>query len=123
MMQVTDMDNMQTVGTANDLTMSSELAATIPPPTDFSLLVTTHPGTNGASGAANESSPYPVSSSNSPLRQHRFGLSGESGIEWLGTPSRQPPVTLIRGNSLSQQQQQQASTQQQSQGVHFDLKM
>lgn len=119
MMQVTDMDTMNSVGTANDLTMSSDLGATIPPPTDFGLPpppAGTGSGVNEANGVTPQ---YPSAMSNtgSPMRQHHFGLSGESGIEWLGSPSRKPPMTLVRGSSSPQQSQQQGPA------VHFDLKM
>ncbi|KAM7535601.1 hypothetical protein Aperf_G00000097228 [Anoplocephala perfoliata] len=120
MMQVSDVDTMTAVGTANDLTMSSDLGATIPPPTDFGLPqpppVGTSSGVNEAHGVAPQ---YPSAMPNtgSPMRQHNFGLSSESGIEWLGSPSRKPPVTLVRGSSSPQQNQQQTPA------VHFDLKM
>uniref|UniRef100_A0A158QHR9 Fibronectin type-III domain-containing protein n=1 Tax=Rodentolepis nana TaxID=102285 RepID=A0A158QHR9_RODNA len=112
-MQVTDMDTINAVGTSNDLTMSSDLGATIPPPTDFGL----PPPPPQSGQEANVMGPqYP----SSQIRHH-FGLSGESGIEWLGSPSRQPPVTLIRGSSSPQSQN--PNNQQQGPGVHFDLKM
>lgn len=107
------MDTMNAVGTSNDLTMSSDLGATIPPPTDFGL---PPPSPQSGQDVNAVASQY----SGSQIRQHHFGLSGESGIEWLGSPSRQPPVTLIRGSSSPQSQNQ---NKQQGPGVHFDLKM
>ena len=112
MVQVTNVDSTNAVATANDLAMSSDLVATIPPPTDFGLSpspVVAAINTTEISGSGQ----YPSTSAASPLRHH-FGLSGESGIQWLESPSRQPPVTPVRsGHNVTEQ----------SPGVHFDLKM
>lgn len=132
MMQVTDMDSMNAVGASNDLTMSSDLGATIPPPTDFGLPPPPPQQQQQQHQSGQDMNPMTSQYSGSPMRHH-FGLSGESGIEWLGSPTRQPPVTLIRGSSTSSQGQNQQSNQnqqsqqsqptQQGPGVHFDLKM
>lgn len=111
MVRVNEAESVNVVDTANDLTMSSDLVATIPPPTDFGL--PPHPNSVVCTKETSDATQHPASSTNSPLKQHHFKLSGESGIEWLGSPSRQPSVTLVRGGTSMQQ----------TPGVHFDLKM
>uniref|UniRef100_A0A915EUR2 Nephrin n=1 Tax=Echinococcus canadensis TaxID=519352 RepID=A0A915EUR2_9CEST len=111
LMRVNNMESVNVVDTANDLTMSSDLVATIPPPSDFGL--PPHPNAVAGPRETNSAAQYAASSASSPIRQHHFGLSGESGIEWLGSPSHKPPVNMVRGSSSTQQ----------TPGVHFDLKM
>uniref|UniRef100_A0A5K3ERS8 Nephrin n=1 Tax=Mesocestoides corti TaxID=53468 RepID=A0A5K3ERS8_MESCO len=120
--QVTDMDAVNAVGVANDLTISSDLAATIPPPTDFGL--PPPPVPVATTNIDSSPSPYPSSSAtavrvtNSPLRQQRFGISGESGIEWLGSQSHHPVNGLVRGGTIQQQ-----TPLKKPPGVHFDTNM
>ena len=111
-MQITNMDSADAMATANDFAISSDLVATIPPPTDFGIpssSVVVNINTTDVKGAVH----YPSTSTNSSSRYH-FSLSGESGIEWLESPSRQPPVTLVRGKS---------SLNEQGPGHQFDFKM
>ncbi|VDK41964.1 unnamed protein product [Taenia asiatica] len=113
MVRVSEMESVNAVDTANDLTMSSDLVATAPSPlpTDFGL--PPHPSAVVCPKETNDAAQYPASSTNSPLKQHHFKLTGESGIEWLGSPSRHPFLTLVRGETLVQQ----------APGVHCDLKV
>ncbi len=118
------MTDMDAVGTANDLTMSSDLVATIPPPGDFGLPAPpqmTQPVT--PQGPLDPSAAQFSHPSSPATRQHHFGLSGETGIEWLGSPVRQQQNPGVMGGPAVPVQPRPGQSTFEKAGVHFDLNM